>query len=126
MALIPMREPGEYVFQAFRGSGPASRHSVKNVLNKACKALGIDTTKVDVHSFRRTWVTDAVRNPDLAVAEAMRHSGHETLSVFMDYERNYTGDDLKDIAQKVHQHRRGRIAKPSSPSPGRIGVGRRL
>jgi len=121
MALVPLREPGQFVFHALTDpSKPLNRRVVGHVLRRAIKALGIpDGDKLDLHSFRRSWVSYASRAavPDTVGA---RQTGHADLRIYHSYQRNTAGDDLHEAVRKVAAYRGKRVSaepKDGSPAP---------
>lgn len=118
LELLPVRRPGELIFWGRRAGKPATRQSVLKVLETALDALGLDGRALDVHSFRRTWVSDAERAPGVPRALAMRLTGHKTLAVYMAYEANTEGDDLRQAADGVRAYRAARSSQGSSHTMG--------
>ncbi len=106
VAATRARRPGDWLYPSARDMNkPASRETINAHMDRACAALGI--ADVDVHSWRRTWVADAVRAPGVVPEQAMKLTGHADPKVFHGYQRN-AEDDLEAVARRVHNSRPGR------------------
>lgn len=118
MALIPPREPGQWAFPAVKApSKPLNRRTAGHVLRRAVKAVGIpDGHRLDIHSFRRSWVSHATRAavPDTVGA---RQTGHADLRIYHSYQRNTVGDDLHDAVRRVAAYRGQRSGTNGAAEP---------
>jgi integrase len=81
MAIIPERAHGQFVFHAIKDdSKPMNRGVVGHVLRRAIKAIGIpDGHTLDIHSFRRAWVSHATRTSPAGPAGAQSSPARTTL-----------------------------------------------
>lgn len=120
-ALPAPRGPAWPLFPARHGNGErASRHQVKSIMARACAALGIED--VDVHSWRRTWVTDATQTPGVTHEQAMRLSGHASIEEFRGYQTNAPAApaDLQRVARAILERRQVEESS-TGPSTERVG-----
>jgi len=116
LALIPKRKPDEFLFLGKRSRTRLSRRTVTGALNRVLRKIGLEVKRLDVHSMRRSWVTDAVRTPNVAIEQAMKHTGHGKRSrqVFLDYQ-DRAEDNLKDVADRVRASRSFVPARDGKP-----------
>lgn len=85
---------------------PARSESVRDILRKSFKALRIkDPENLDIHSFRRAWVTTATR-AGVPTGVAMKITGHKETQVFMSYQKNAVCDDIGAAINQVHEARK--------------------
>lgn len=130
MALIPHREPGQWAFSAIKDpSKPLNRRTAGHVLRRAVNAVGIpDGHRLDIHSFRRAWVSHATR-ADVPDTVGARQTGHADLRIYHSYQRNTVGDDLHEAVRKVAAYRASARRKSRedsgepkpSPTPPQVG-----
>lgn len=128
-ALIPQAEPEEWLFPRKRqtrtggGIDQASRDSVRGVIKRAVRAVGIpDPERLDTHSLRRSFVSHGTRAllPDDLIR---RLTGHETAAMLRHYERATVGDDLRAAQEQVMAFRQSARARGSVSSPARPQAG---
>lgn len=131
MALIPVGDPDRWAFPAIKDpTKPLNRRTAGHVLRRAVKAVGIpDGHRLDIHSFRRAWVSHATR-ADVPDTVGARQTGHADLRIYHSYQRNTVGDDLHEAVRKVSAYRASARARskgateeeiPSSPTPPQVG-----
>lgn len=60
---------------------------------------------LDLHSFRRSWVTTANR-AGISTGVAMRVTGHRDIKVYQSYQRNAQGNDLGEAVSIVNKRRK--------------------
>jgi len=120
-AVLPRVGADEWLFRRrlrTGGYGPASRHSVLGAVRKAVAGVGIpDGERVDVHSFRR-YACGALIRSGVPLPVAMRITGHRTAAMFLHYQRQWVGDDLREAVEAVQARRGGsEPARDSLPQP---------
>lgn len=120
LALLPERAPDAWLFaRRLRGGGlaPAHRDAVRRVVRRAIVALGIpDGERLDTHSLRRSFATDAhrARVPDEVTR---RLSGHETVAMLGLYQRDAVGDDIRAAQADVRRYRASARRASTGTSP---------
>jgi len=118
IALLPEAGPQELLFPGTKPGRPFRPESVRDVLHRAMKAVGIqDPEWLSTHSFRRAWVATS-RREGIPAELAMKHTGHEDVKVFHGYQRNAVGDDMHAVAARVHEARRRAAGRNGGPVNG--------
>lgn len=116
-ALLPKASAEALVFH--KKGKPLTDSAVRHVLYDALEKLGVqDRRRLDLHSFRRAWVSTATAQGATPLI-AMRVTGHEDISVFRGYQRNAT-HDLTGVVQRVHDARRPSHGQAQSSQPPTI------
>ncbi|MBL4848021.1 MAG: site-specific integrase, partial [Planctomycetes bacterium] len=122
IALLPEPGPTELLFPGMKPGRPYRRESVRDVLHRAMRAIGVlDPEWLSTHSFRRAWVATS-RREGIPAELAMKHTGHEDVKVFHAYQRNAVGDDMHDVAARVRAARRRASARNGAPLNGTEAV----
>ena len=116
LARLPEAAPEQLVFRSkHRACGSPAGVTLLWALRHAMITAGIsDWKRLDVHSFRRAWITSAHR-AGVPMALSMRQVGHVTPAMHLHYQRRAVPDDLGPAVEKVAELRRNR--PPATPSP---------
>lgn len=111
LAMLPVRAPGAYVFHARRAGcrkgKPLHRRVPLGIMWRAAEACLPDPDRVDLHSFRRTWISDA-HEAGVPMLVSMRVTGHTSTAVHVGYARRA----VLDQAKATRLVREGRGARP--------------
>lgn len=125
MALLPEVAPDAFVFPCRDRRGGVelgARHvrteSVLLVLRKALAALEVpDAARLDVHSFRRAFVSAAER-AGIPTDVGRRVTGHKTRAMWDRYQAATVGDDLRAVVDRVRSSRSsGSAPQPAPQAP---------
>jgi integrase len=126
LALVPAAAPDALVFPAqrpgCRGELPVTRRVPLGVMWRALEAL--DLEDVDLHSFRRSWITSA-HEAGVPLHVSMRSTGHTSTAVHLSYARRASHD--LGVASAAVRSRRGHRpweehTAPHRPNPGPDGA----
>lgn len=95
--------PDDWVFQSKNGTRCGSQ-TFTDDLKKRVKILGFDP-RISLHTFRRTWITEAVR-ADMNPVKIMKVVGHTNFQTFLKYTK-LVGEDLIETIEdhplsKIH------------------------
>jgi len=102
--LLPRREGlDDNIFMRVHG-GPFNRHTVKSAWNAVMRKLGWERLPITCHSLRGTWITDSLRL-GVPITQSMRHTGHRTTKIHIDYQRNAPDQRMAQVAATVRRSR---------------------
>ena len=96
-------KPDDWVFQS-RTETRCGSQTLTDDLKKRVKILGLDP-RISLHTFRRTWITEAVR-ADMNPVKIMKVVGHTNFQTFLKYTK-LVGEDLIETIEdhplsKIH------------------------
>lgn len=96
-------KPDDWVFQSKTGTRCGSQ-TLTDDLKKRVRILGFDP-RISLHTFRRTWITEAVR-ADMNPVKIMKVVGHTNFQTFLKYTK-LVGEDLIETIEdhplsKIH------------------------
>lgn len=103
MALIPTTAPSDHVFKSRRGNRMKPSTAL-DVFTRVKSKAGLGSAPLDVHSLRRSWITDAHR-AGVPMAESMRQTGHRSPTVHLGYTAGAPTDRTHQAAEAVRSFR---------------------
>jgi len=121
LAALPDVEPDAWLFRRRLSSGgyaAAAPNSVWSVVRRAVEAVGIaDGERVDTHSFRR-YACGALIRSGVSLGVAMRLTGHKSPAMFMHYQAQWVGDDLRAAVDDARARRDEATEQAADPAAG--------
>lgn len=125
LAALPRRRGHEHLWVGPRAGRPLAHSSVMAALGRCFSDLGLPGEELDLHSFRRAWVQDALR-AGVSLPDSMATLGHTDLRVHVRYQRNALKDPerLRKRTSAIHDYRNGLPGKGLGPA-GTCGAGSR-
>lgn len=111
-ALVPVRQHGELLFPSFTGDAtrPVSREQLRRVLKTWAEQKLADPENIDTHSLRRTFISH-LRRALVPDAIGQRQAGIKDTHIYVGYDRNTVGDDLRECVKQVKEYRREVVRK---------------
>lgn len=106
LELLPTREsPDAWIFQAATGKGSRLSRKVAYVIfREMLRRAGLDGEPICPHSLRRSWVADSLAG-GVPLATSMRHTGHASAKVHLDYQRLAPGRGEREALALVRAQR---------------------
>ena len=118
VARLPRVTGDQFLFPGKRSGKVMSSTYAGQVFREVMEASGIeDQELLASHSFRRRAVATTLRS-NVPMPVSMKFTGHASMKVHMDYQRNAVGDDLREVSRVLLERR-----KNPSHDPSRDGWG---